>query len=214
MQTDTVEEVDILIPPLFVKSGIVKSRTEAFNAGDWIGTFNLWIIQSQPIPAILYQQRSSNSTWEPNKLDVSAGGHFTAGESIYDGLREVREELGRDYQTESLTSVGRKLYVGPDARGKERRNIVDIFFVTDNSPIESFLLEKNEVFALFSCPIAQLIAVHEANMPFTAHGCTNAGDTISLNVTKDSFPINWDNYHYKIALLAKRYLNGELHLVY
>ncbi|MBU1110766.1 hypothetical protein KKB83_04060 [Patescibacteria group bacterium] len=31
---------------------------------------------------------------------------------------------------------------------------------------------------------------------------------------KDSFPFNWDNYHFKIALLADRFLKDEKNLIY
>lgn len=44
------EQVDILKPPTFEKSGVVKSREQALDAGDWIGTFNLWIVKRQPVP--------------------------------------------------------------------------------------------------------------------------------------------------------------------
>lgn len=72
-----MECVDILIPPLFQKSGDTKPRKQAIADDDWIGAFNLWIIQTDPVPAIIYQQRSPNSTWEPSKLDVSAGGNYS-----------------------------------------------------------------------------------------------------------------------------------------
>jgi len=66
-----MEKVDILIPPTFEPSGQTKVLKQAWADEDWISTFNLWVVQSKPVPAILYQQRSSNSSWEPNKLDVS-----------------------------------------------------------------------------------------------------------------------------------------------
>lgn len=109
-----MEKVDILTPPTFKKSGEVKPRNQAWANGDWIGTFNLWIVQDDPMPAIIYQQRSSNSSWAPDKLDVTAGGHYQADETIKGGLREVKEELGKDYQFKDLTALGRKLHVSPD----------------------------------------------------------------------------------------------------
>lgn len=209
-----MEDVDILTPPTFEKSGVIKPRNQAIADGDWIGTFNLWIIQSTPEPGIIYQQRSPQSTWAPNKLDVTAGGHYEAGESMLDGLREVKEELGRTYNKNDLTYLGRKLHVSPDIHGQTRHNVVEIFFVTDNSPLESYTLEKEEVFAITICPIDKLIDLHTKNKPFDVLALTNEGKTIHVSVTQDSFPYNWDNYHFKIALLAKRYLDGEKNLLY
>ena len=209
-----MEKVDILLPPTFEKSGTVKTRKQAIVDGDWIGTFNLWIIQSEPTPSIVYQQRSSRSTWAPNKLDVTAGGHYQAGETIFDGLREVKEELGRIYSKKGLTYLGRKLHVSPDIHGLTRHNVVDIFFVTDNSNLDTYDLEEDEVYAIVACPIKSLIQMHANNQSFKATGIDNRGKKIQLAISRDSFPYNWDNYHFKIALLADRYLRGEQNLLY
>ena len=40
------------------------------------------------------------------------------------------------------------------------------------------------------------------------------GKEILVVVDKKSFPYNWDNYHYKIALLAKRFLDGDKNIIY
>lgn len=210
-----MENVDILKPPTFEKSGVVKPRDEAWRNGDWIGTFNLWIIQTVPEPAIVYQIRSAKSSWAPNKLDVSAGGHYHAGETINDGLREVKEELGRHYDKNELTYIGRKLHVSPDTKGNMRQNVVDISFIIDNSPLQTYTLEKNEVYAICVCPIEELLNVHEnSETSFIAKGLNNNGQAVEVKVTKASFPYNWDNYHYKIALLARRFIDGESNLVY
>jgi len=209
-----MENVDILGPPTFEKSGVVKPRSQAVADGDWIGTFNLWILHDKPTPSIVYQQRSSHSTWAPSKLDVTAGGHYMAGETIYDGLREVDEELGKKYKKENLVYLGRKLHVGPDVHGLTHHNVVDIFFVTDNSALETYQLEKNEVSAIVSCPVDDLIKFHLDKKEFLAHGLNNEGEKFKVKVTNDSFPYNWDNYHFKISMLAKRFLNGEKDLYY
>lgn len=209
-----MEQVDILIPPTFQKSGVVKSRNQAVADGDWIGTFNLWILQSDPEPAIVYQQRSPTSTWAPNKLDVTAGGHYQAGESIFDGLREVKEELGRTYGKDQLTYLGRKLNVSPDIYTVNRHTVVEIFFVIDNSPLDAYILEQEEVFAIVSCPINKLIRAHGKKIGFDALALGNDGKKFKISVSTESFPYNWDDYHFKIALFAEKYLKGETNLLY
>jgi hypothetical protein len=57
-----MEKVDILIPPTFKKSGKIKTLSQAWDDEEWIGTFNLWILQDSPQPAIIYQQRSPKSS--------------------------------------------------------------------------------------------------------------------------------------------------------
>jgi hypothetical protein len=210
-----VEKVDILLPPTFKKSGVVKTKQQALEDEDWIGTFNLWIIQSKPLPAVVYQQRGPNKNWAPNKLDVTAGGHYEAGEEIYDGLREVREELGKDYKVDQLTYLGKKLHVSPDTKGRMRHNAVDIFMTIDDSGMESYKLQESEVYAICVCPIDELMKVHTSDdYRFKAYGVTAEGEQIEILVNKDSFPYNWDNYHFKIVMLAERLLRGEKYLVY
>jgi hypothetical protein len=172
-----MEQVDILTPPTFKKSGV-------------------------------------KSTWAPGKLDVTAGGHYQAGENTLDGLREVEEELGKIYSPRDLTFLGRKLNVSPDVKCRVRHNLVEIYFTTDNSPLETYQLEENEVYAIVTCPLDKLLATHKQNQSFQANGLNNQGKSLTIQVTQDSFPYNWDNYHYKIALLANRYLKGETDLVY
>lgn len=210
-----MEKVDTLLPPDFRKSGKVKRVVDAIRDGDWLGTFNLWILQSKPVPAIVYQQRSPKAGWAPSKLDVTAGGHYEAGESVRQGLREVEEELGKKYAFEQLTCLGRKLNVSPDTKKKVRHTVVDVFMVRDNSGLRSYSLQKDEVHALFVCPVDKLIKAHvEPGYSFIAEGMSNAGKRATIRISQKSFPYNWDNYHFKIALLARRFLKGERRLVY
>jgi len=210
-----MEYVDILKPPTFEKSGIVKSRIQAWDDGDWIGTFNLWIIKTTPIPSIIYQMRSPNSGWSPGLLDVSAGGHYQAGELIRDGLREVLEELGREYAFGDLMPLGRKITVSPDLKSRMRNNVIDIFMIQDERPIDTYELQKKEVFGICECPVESLLHVHtDEGFSFTTTLVKNDGTRATITVTRDSFPYNWDNYHYKMALLAERFLRGERPLIY
>ncbi len=210
-----MEKVDILTPPTFEKSGVTKDINQAWDDEDWIGTFNLWVLQNQPIPAIVYQVRSPKTIWAPGKLDVTVGGHYSAGEELFDGLREAEEELGKKYQNNELSYLGRKIHVGPDTNNKMRHNIVDVSFVIDNSPIDTYSLQVDEVYAIAIIPIVELIKIHtETNYQFRVKAITADKDIIELSVEKNSFPFNWDNYHFKIALLADRFLKGEKNLIY
>ena len=209
------EKVDTLTPPKFVKSGIVKARSKAFKDGDWLGGFNLWIVQNKFTPTILYQLRSPSLPFLPSKLDVSVGGHYQAGEGQKGGLREVKEELNKTYDFNKLTFLGRKINVSPDLRKVMRHYIIDVFMVLDNSPLKSYKLQKDEIYAIFFLPIDKLIKVHTVkNYAFKAKGIKNNSEKIEITVKKDSFPYNFDAYHYKIALLAKRFLNKEKNLIY
>jgi len=210
-----MEKVDILVPPMFNKSGVVKTQQQAWKDEDWIGVFNLWVIQNNPVPSIVYQQRSSNSSWAPNKLDVTAGGYYRTGETMKDGLREVKEELGKNYARDTLTYLGQKIYIGVDTKGREKKNLVDIFMVFDNSGLDSYVLDSMEVHSIYFCSIKDLLKVRQQpDYTFFVEGIDSKGEKKKIKVSKQSFPYNWDNYHLKIALLAERFVKGEKNLTY
>ena len=209
------ELLDILEPPLFTKSGRTKTREQAYDDGDWVGTFNLWIVQRQPVPALVYQIRGPKKAWAPGKLDVPVGGHYLAGETMTDGLREVQEELGKDYNAKDLVYLGRKLFVGHDRQKRRMHNVVDVYLVEDDAPLTSYTLQRDEVYAVCSCPIDDLLKVHaDPDYTFKTQRLTADGDAKTITVKAESFPKNWDNYHLKIAQLAKRYLAGEKDLAF
>lgn len=209
------EEVDILLPPMFEKSGATKTRDQAYDAGDWVGTFNLWIVTNHPEPSIIYQQRSPKKKWAPGLLDVTAGGHYTAGEQLTDGLREVEEELGKLHKPEDVLRLGKRLFVGRDTQGRTMNNVVELYLIEDDSPMGSYKLDSEEVYALCVCPVSELLRAHHDNKyTFTAQGLTAEGKAIAIEVDRSSFPENWDDYHHKIALLADSYFRGVKGLVY
>lgn len=197
------------------KSGEIKEIEQAFKDNDWVGTFNLWVVTSKPEPAILYQVRSLNSSWEPGKFDVSAGGFYTEGEERVDGLREVEEELGKTYAPEALTYLGRRLNVSLDTSGLERKTVVDVSVILDDSSLDSYIQDKVEVHAIALLPIEKLLKVHtQEGFTFDVETVDAGGVKKNMTVSKDSFPYNWDNYHFKMVLLIQRFLAGEKHLMY
>lgn len=209
MKKPKEEYVDILEPPTFKVIG-KKLKEQAHDDHDWIATFNLWIIQSQPHPAIIYQKRGKRVPLAPSLLDVSAGGHYRSGEKLYDGLREVEEELGKKYAKKDIIFLGRRIYFDYDIKRRLRHNLVHVFITIDNTPLSNFKLAGEEVDNLYLLPINDLIKVHkENNYSFETVGINYQGKRTKFPVNKNSFTYNWDNYHLKIALLAKRLLAGE-----
>jgi isopentenyldiphosphate isomerase len=213
--TGQEERVDILVPPLFKPNGVVKTREQAHDNGDWIGTFNLWIFAKQPEPSIIYQQRSLRKKWAPGLLDVAAGGHYMAGEKLVDGLREVEEELGKRYAVEQMHYLGRTLFVGTDVKNRRLNEVLDLYMTEDNESLSSYRLQEDEVDAIFACPVRELLRAHrEEGYEFLAHGLSKTGEAVELAVTKHSFPENWNDYHYKMAILANRYFNEGTDLLF
>jgi hypothetical protein len=208
----TIEYVDVLVPPMFEPSGEVKPVGRAVADGNWLGAINLWIVR--PGPALIYQERPPGG-WAPGKLDGSVAGYYRAGEFGLDGLREAEEELGRKYSIGDVTAIGRRLNVGVDSLGRERRVVVSIFMTYDDIPISNFVLDPKEVPAIYEIPVRDLAACFQRpGDRFVARGVDCNRHPVERHVLADDFSYMWDGYHAKIADFARRYASGERSLQY
>jgi len=210
-----MELVDILLPPDFHKNGQTKTRDQAINDADWLGGFHLWVIKTEPDLGLIFQIRSENKTTFPGKLDVTAAGHYQAGETVKDGLREVQEEIGKVYSFDDLTYLGKKVFVGFDQSQRKLQTVCDVFFLVDNSPLKNYQLQEAEVQGLVVIPIPDLLKVFkDPNYTFTADAINLQGESLRRTIKRTDFIENWDNYQYKIALLTERFIRGETDLFY
>ncbi|HUN05533.1 MAG TPA: NUDIX domain-containing protein [Aggregatilineales bacterium] len=187
----------------------VKDRDAVHRDGDWHRVFHCWVIYRDPVEGdvLVVQRRGALKKTFPNYLDVTAAGHFTAGETMRDGVREVQEELGIKVHFEDLIPLGRRLDV---ARYGELidREFTDCFLCIYRQPISAYQVQRSEVAGLVAVPIDAAIDLCEGRRASLT--CQAAGlESPTLKVTLDDFVPRVDAYLYKVLLLAKRCLNGE-----
>jgi hypothetical protein len=207
-----IEYVDVLAPPRFEPSGEVKAVAAAVADGNWLGAINLWIVR--PRRALIYQERPPGG-WAPGKLDGSVAGYYRSGESGLDGLREAEEELGRQYPLDQVIAIGRRLNVGVDSLGRERRAVISIYMTYDDLPLSSFVLDPREVPAIYEIALDDILtAFRTPGWIFEARGIDCRGQAVKRSVSADDFSYMWDGYHRKIAGLAHLYMDGERELEY
>lgn len=209
-------QVQILKPPMFEPTGNVEPRKKAWEKGDWYSTVNLWIVKRNPVPSIVYQQRSPNIGWAPGKLDVLIAGHCEYLQTPLETIEEeAREELNAVYDSNKMIKLGRKLSVGVGQDDTVRNSVINLFLIEDDQPISRFLMQKKEVFAVCECPLTEILRVHqENNYSYQQKAIRNDGQEITIEVNQQIFPPNWDPYHYKMALLIDKYFKGEKNLMY
>jgi hypothetical protein len=113
----------------------VKTRGEVHRDGDWHAAFHLWVVQ--PGGVLLQRRALTKDSW-PGRLDATAAGHLTAGESVPDGLREADEELGVAFSFDALIDLGVHLVderIPGDGRNRERQHV---FTVRDARPLDAW----------------------------------------------------------------------------
>lgn len=194
------ELVDPLAPPTFAPSGPPKTAAQAIADGDWLGSINIWLYSLDPEPSIIYQLRAPTVLWEPNKLDLAGGGHYSAGESGLDGLRELQEELGITIPRDKLQFFGPRLLAGVDAKGRERKWHISVYVGEYAGTLEAMTLQEEEVYGVFKVPLKPLMQVfHGQAESLEVVGKDAHGNSLPYTITLQSFPYNFDDYQRKMA---------------
>ena len=77
-------------------TGRVKSRAEVHRDGDWHRAIHVWVagVDDRGAPFLTFQRRSPHKDTWPARYDATVGGHYRAGETLAETVREVEEEIG------------------------------------------------------------------------------------------------------------------------
>lgn len=189
----------------------VKDRAAVHRDGDWHRVFQCWVIYRDGAGRdfVLLQRRGPGKDFFPNRLDVSAAGHYTAGETVRDGLREVREELGLDVAYDDLIPLGLRVAVARSG-GLIDREFADVFLLVDSRPLAAYRYQRDEVAGLVALDVDAGLALIERGGAVTAAAVGQGAPQVTL--TADDFVPTRDRCFYKILLLARRCLDGDRRL--
>lgn len=195
-----------------VKVG-VKEREAVHRDGDWHRTFHCWIIErgADNRGYVVMQKRAPGKQFFPNKLDITAAGHYESGETMMDGIREIREELGIEVDFADLIPVGIRLSVAQQ-NGLLDYEFNDVFLLIYDRPLETYALQADEVTGLVRFAIDDGLALFAGEREtITVQAVGLGADEIEIRL--DDFILQQDSYNYRALVLAKRCLNGEKYLV-
>ena len=164
--SDGEELVDVL-DETGEKTGAVKPRSEVHRDGDWHRVFHLWVVREDG--TLILQRRSRHKDLEPNKVDVTVGGHLEAGESTLDASREAEEELGLEVAPERLAFLGtwqteRRYETAVD------REFQEVFAVVNDWTLEEYSLNCGEVYLLYELPLRRALELYREGTPVPAAG--------------------------------------------
>lgn len=189
-------------------TGRTQRRDIVHRSGSWHRAFHCWIVVSrdEASPSILLQRRSAmKDTW-PNRLDVSVGGHFSAGETINDVLREMAEEVGQTTTLSSLVHLGRRVSVNAMQPGVRDNELQEVYLWQSPVRFGEFQPDPQEVSGLALVAISDMIDLavartvravpcrlfepHEGGP--NSHAATQSSE--STSITLDDFIPSLDNY--------------------
>ena len=165
-----------------VPTGRVKAREDVHRDGDWHGAVHVWLHDGDG--RVLMQRRASAKDLSPNKLDVAVGGHLAAGETAWDALREVKEELGFAIAPSDVTHLGRFASVRsyPHATDREYQ---DVFVARLPVPVNEIMFDTREVVAVQLVPLAELLGLVESGRTVDAEAFMPRGAVRRVKLNAD-----------------------------
>ncbi|MFD6210014.1 NUDIX domain-containing protein [Peribacillus sp. NPDC060253] len=126
----------------------VAAREEVHRLGHWHEVFHCWFVSREAGVEYLYlQHRCAMKKDYPNLLDITAAGHLLAHETVYDGVREIKEEIGIDVSFDELVPLGIIEY----QQTKEHfidKELANVFLYVSTHHFDNFILQQEEVSGL------------------------------------------------------------------
>ncbi len=193
------------------------TREVAHAQGAWHQAVHCWIVNRHSEPSLLFQLRSPRTNFFPNRFDITAAGHVSAGETKTAVLREMEEELRERPVYEELVDLGVKIDVG---RCGEivNREFAHVFMWARSKPVVEYSPDPTEVAGLYEIPLregARLFAgetqmVDAAGMVWVPESSDWRQDR--RRVSAEDFVPRIDQYYLRVFVLAERLLRGERYL--
>lgn len=127
------------------------ARADVHREGYWHRTFHCWVVHPawNGKPSLLLQLRHRTKDTYPDKLDISAAGHLLAGESVPDGIRELKEELGLDVAFADLIDCGMSAEESVVPGQWIDREFNFIFVYECDKPLREYAFQRSEIAGLF-----------------------------------------------------------------
>lgn len=205
MYTNPDELFDVL-DSFGVPTGETKARSLVHRDGDWHRSFHLWIIKDGA--QVLLQRRSPKKDLEGNKLDVTVGGHFGAGETLLEVVREVEEEIGLKVQLKDLyyieTRQGVRHY--PEAIDRE---FVDVYALRCDQALEDYFIQCDEVSVLYEVPLEKAIDLYRDGTFVAVYGYDCQQRINNALLVEDDLIQSSRNEVVETFLKLKAWLEGD-----
>lgn len=127
----------------------VATRSDVHKYGYWHEAFHCWFIQrDEGNDYVYFQLRSENKQDYPCFLDITAAGHLLSNETVEDGIREVKEEIGIDVTMSELIPLGVMNYVVSNNKIIDKE-FAHVYVHDYKGTLEEFSVQKEEVSGMF-----------------------------------------------------------------
>lgn len=144
------------------------TRSDTHAKGYWHRTFHCWLTRREGNRRyVRFQLRQSGKDTYPDHYDITVAGHLAAGETMYDAVRELKEEIGVTVRFEELIPLGQ---LREESRGEANgiafidREVSDVFGCVCSLPLAELQLQPEEVAGVYEADLDQLILLFEGKL--------------------------------------------------
>jgi isopentenyldiphosphate isomerase len=169
MEEESVSEIEMfdIFDMNMTRIGI-DSRENVHAKGLWHQTFHCWIINTSENgeSSLLFQLRHKDKDTYPGLLDISCAGHLLSGETVEDGVRELKEELGITLKIEELIYCGMIAEENIISKDLIDREFNHVFIHNTNRTLEEYNFQSSEISGLFFINIKQFQQLLSGELDF------------------------------------------------
>lgn len=189
-------------------------RERAHAEGLWHKSFHCWIVRKLENGRfnLVVQKRAAGKRYFPCLFDITAAGHYLAGEDMYDGLRELEEELSVKAEPEMLHLLGTMKDVHRDAK-HINKEFCRVFVLRFDRPINEYTVQKSEVAGLAELDLedAAALAKMQKKTVNASYFDAESGVVSKIDISMDDFVhVENDNYDVVFAKLNELAKSGVL----
>lgn len=190
----------------------VASRKEVHEKGYWHEAFHCWFVSiEESKPSIYLQLRSKDKKDYPDLLDITAAGHLLADETVQDGVREVKEEVGIDVSYEELEPLGVLNYCVERGQFTDKE-IANVFLYQTSVEMKEFTLQKEEVAGMIKADFQNFESLWKGDLDsIMVEGFRIDGDGHQVDykeaVGRDKFVPHEQSFYLEVIERIKQKLN-------
>lgn len=199
-----------------------EDKKEAHRQGLWHRTFSALAVNPSTRRVVLQKKAPGRYSFDrPDHADITVGGHYHAGESIEDGIREVHEELGLPVAYSDLHPFGVRQTAVTLAEDYIEREFQHWHLLPLEVDLEAIPLADAEVSGLVDIDLNQAVDLAEATVDsVAARFATRSDSALSYSegaLTRDELIPNYlriDQLYLRLFVAAVRYCSGARRHLY
>lgn len=194
-----------------------EDKKTAHAKGLWHRTFSALAVNPTTQRVILQKKAPGRYTFDrPDYADITVGGHYHAGETILDGVREVHEELGLPVAYTDLHSIGLRQTAVTLAPDYLEREFQHWHLLPLDLDLDAIPLADAEVSGLVDVNLDDALALANGDVDsiparYATRTDTGLQYTEAALTSADLVPnyLKLDQLYLRLFVAARRYCAGE-----